>query len=309
MKRWLDRELSSGQVDIVHNHSLWMMPNVYPGTAALRHGVPLVVSPRGTLSEWALGSGLRAKRLFWPLVQRNAVDAAACLHATSDAEYHDIRRLRFRRPVCVIPNGIDLPAARPRRDVLPRTLMFMGRIHPIKGLDILLKAWHVVSGRFPEWQLRIVGPDDQGHLRVLETMARRMELTRIAFDGPLYGQAKWDALSQADLFVLPTHSENFGVAVAEALASGVPAVVSKGAPWADLEIHHAGWWIETGVDPLVAALERALACSPEELRPMGERGRTWVEKEFSWPRIAERMAVVYRWLVGRGPRPEWAKVA
>jgi glycosyltransferase involved in cell wall biosynthesis len=276
MKRWLDRELGSGKVEIVHNHSLWMMPNVYPGTAARRYGVPLVVSPRGTLSEWAMRSGSPAKRLFWPLVQRKAVAAAKCLHATSEGEYRDIRRWSFRQPVCIIPNGIDLPPVRPRAGSLPRTLLFMGRIHPIKGLDLLLEAWREVSVRFPDWRLRIIGPDSGGYLDKVLQMARRLQLARVVFEGPIYRQAKHEALGDADLFILPSRSENFGVTVAEALAAGTPAIVSRGAPWAGLEANGAGWWCEIGVAPLVACLESALATPPAALREMGRRGRRWM---------------------------------
>ena len=94
----------------IHNHRLWMMPNVYPGLVARKHNVPLVISPRGTLSEWAFQHGSVVKRLFWPLVQKPALTATSCFHATAESEYKDIRRMGFRQPVAIIPNGIDIPA-------------------------------------------------------------------------------------------------------------------------------------------------------------------------------------------------------
>ena len=223
-----------------------MMPNVYPGQVARRYGLPLVVSPRGTLSEWAMHSGSAVKRLFWPLVQRPSLAATTCFHATAESEYEDIRRMGFRQPVAVIPNGIDIKELQPKSSSGGRTLLFLGRIHPIKGLDMLLPAWRAVQTKFPDWHLRIIGPDNGGYVEKMRRMAHDLKLERIEFCGSLYGQDKWDAYRNADLFVLPTYSENFGMAVAEALASAVPAIVTKGAPWEGLATENAGWWIDIG---------------------------------------------------------------
>lgn len=305
MVQWFDEHLRSRSVELIHNHSLWMMPNVYPGRVAKLYGIPYVVSPHGTLSAWAMDNGSKVKKAFWPLVQRPALEAVACFHATAKSEYEDIRRMGFRQPVAVIPNGIDIPSAKePLRNEM-RTLLFLGRIHPIKGLDLLLKAWQAVLPRFPEWQLRIVGPDNGGYLSRMETLASELRLAHVEFCGPLYGEAKLNAYREAELFVLPTHSENFGVAVAEALAAGIPAIVTKGAPWGGLETHGAGWWIEGGLDPLVSCLEDALAQPRKALQVMGERGRAWMRAEFSWERVGPQMAETYRWVLNGSNRPEW----
>src|SRR5215510_5834695 len=109
MRRWLKQEVTSERVAIIHNHSLWMMPNVYPGNAVHDSSCRVVVSPRGTLSAWALGRSALQKRIFWLLCQAPVLRAAACFHATAESEFEDIRRLDFRQPVCILPNGIDLP--------------------------------------------------------------------------------------------------------------------------------------------------------------------------------------------------------
>src|SRR5262249_27691228 len=114
---------------------------------------------------------------------------------------------------------------------------------------------------------------------------------------------KWRVYSEADIFVLPTHNENFGLTVAESLACRRPVIVTKGAPWSGVETHSCGWWIDTGEAPLIDALRTAL-CTPEaELRAMGLRGETWVKQAFSWDAIGRDMADVYRWVLGQGPRP------
>lgn len=308
MRRWLCAAALSGKVDIIHNHSLWMMPNVYGGWATRRTGCQLVVSPRGTLSAWARGRSARVKRVFWSLLQGPALRQAACFHATAEREFEDIRRAGFCQPVCIIPNGVDVSAFKAKSSGGRRQLLFLGRIHPVKGVDLLLHAWHAVSQRFPDWDLRIAGPDNLGYLPRMKAVAAELKLQRIEFCGPLYGEAKLRAYSESELFVLPTHSENFGMTVAEALATGTPAVVTRGAPWAGLKEHRAGWWIEIGVDPLVACLEDALSEPRDELAARGVRGREWMRQEFSWERVGAMMDQTYRWLVSGGSAPAWVRL-
>lgn len=295
--------------DILHNHSLWMMPNVYPGWAARKCHKPLVVSPRGTFSEWARARSKWLKRVVWPLLQRPAITDAACFHATAYSEYEDIRRAGFRQPVCIVPNGVDIldiPSLS-LQETTRRQLLFIGRIHPTKGLDDLLRAWHAVASKFPDWDLRVVGPDSGGYLAKMQALAAVLRVQRVTFSGPLYGKEKLRAYQDAELYVLPTKSENFGMTVAEALAAGTPAIVSKGAPWSELAIRNAGWWIDVGADPLVACLEKALATSPSRLASMGQSGRSWMQEEYSWSRVAEMMIASYEWIINGGSPPVWIK--
>ena len=213
----------------------------------------------------------------------------------------------FHQPVAIIPNGIDVPPQLELSGGDMRTLLYLGRIHPKKGLDLLLLAWRDLQSRFPNWRLQIVGADNGGFLDQMRRLSADLGLQRVEFSGPLYGANKWRSYRKADLFVLPTYSENFGLVVAEALAAGTPAIVSHGAPWQGLDTQGAGWWIEIGIDPLVACLEMAMNKSPEKLSAMGQRGRDWMVREFSWSRIGEQMAQTYRWLRQGGERPEWVK--
>ena len=189
-KKWIIEQSRDAKVDIIHNHGLWMMPNIYPSYAAKNYGVPLMLAPRGALSVHAMASGSKVKKLFWPLLQRPALDAVTCFHATSFSEYEDIRRLGFNQPVAVLPNGIDIPEIQACENKQYRTLLFLGRIHPIKGLDLLLRAWKNVHLRFSEWELRVIGPDNRGHLREMRSLASDLGLKRIRFSGPVYGSKK-----------------------------------------------------------------------------------------------------------------------
>jgi glycosyltransferase involved in cell wall biosynthesis len=305
MRRWLRQVVLSEQAEIIHSHGMWMMPNVYAGWATRGKKCRLIVSPRGTLSKRALDESARAKRIFWWLLQEPAIRRASCFHATAESEFEDIRRAGFRQPVCIIPNGIDVHAVREKSLGSRRKLLYLGRIHPIKGIDFLLQAWRTLEGRFPDWDLRVVGPDNGGHLPRMQILAAQLGLRRVEFTGPLYGGEKWHAYHEADLFVLPTHSENFGISVAEALASGTPAIVTRGAPWSELERRGAGWWIDVGVDPLVACLGQAMLRPREDLADRGALGREWMIQEFSWERIGVMMDQTYRWLLSGGEMPKW----
>lgn len=299
---------SAGKADIVHNHGLWSMVNVASGWVVPGRRAKLVLSPRGMLAPWALGWSRRAKRLVWPM-QRRALARADLLHATSMDELADIRTQGFTAPVAVIPNGIDLPVVPTEKPVGDgRTLLFLGRIHPVKGIDRLLHAWRLLQDEHPDWRLVIAGRGEAAHVREVTELAARLGVQRVFFPGPLYGTEKSRAYLEADLFVLPTHSENFGIVVAEALAHGCPAVVSRGAPWSALETEGAGWWVEHDVPVLTDALGQAMSVPVERLAEMGTRGRAWMERDFSWVSVAQRMEAAYGWILEGGAAPAWVVV-
>jgi glycosyltransferase involved in cell wall biosynthesis len=289
--------------DIVHNHSLWSYPNMAAGLACARDKV-LVTSPHGTLAAAARQRSRWRKLVFSPL-QRPAIARAACLHATSEMELRDIRDAGLRQPVVLLPNGIDVPPVDAPSSTVDgmRRLLFLGRIHPIKGIELLLEAWSALQSRHPDWELVIAGKGDADYVAGLQAMAARLGLQRVTFPGPVYGEAKQALFGSAQAFVLPTHTENFGMAVAEALAVGVPVITTRGAPWAGLATTGSGWWIERTLDALVAALDQAMATDPSGLAEMGGRGRSWMQRDFSWPAIADSMAASYRWLLSGGTPP------
>lgn len=296
--------------DVIHNHSLWSMVNVAAGLIVPRRRAKLVTSPRGTLSAWALSRSPHMKRLLWPL-QKRALACADLLHATSEVEYQEIRSLGFKAPVAIIPNGIDIPDRSTAAVASPsdkRTLLFLSRIHPTKGLDRLLEVWARLESDFPEWQLVIVGRGDSSHVQDVMQLSERLRLKRVSFPGPLYGIEKSKAYTEADLFVLPTHSENFGMVVAEALAHGCPAIVSRGAPWSGLEVEGCGWWIENALDDLERTLRVALRLPKIELQTMGLRGRNWMKRDFGWESMGDRMIQAYRWIFTQGTPPAWVRV-
>jgi glycosyltransferase involved in cell wall biosynthesis len=273
------------------------MPNVYAGWIAKNPNVRLVVSPRGMLSEWALNYHRWRKRAAWWLLgQRHLLARADAFHATAESEAEEIRALGYRQPVYVIPNGIEIPE-RPSPPPVSRSrrrLVFLSRIHPKKGVDLLLQAWQALHPQFRDWDLVIAGPDNDRHLEEMRRLAKELGLQRVSFPGPVYAQAKRDLFLSADLFVLPTRSENFGMVIAEALGHGTPVVTTKGAPWHELVTRRCGWWVDVGAVELAAALREAMVLSVQERRAMGERGRTWMSGFFSWSRQTDALEQCYR---------------
>jgi glycosyltransferase involved in cell wall biosynthesis len=294
--------------DIIHNHGLWLFPNFYAAWHLKRspHSTAKIVhSPRGMLGKAARRISAWKKEPVWWLWQRAALQAAHCLHATAESEYHEIRQAGLRNPVAIIPNGIDIPslptAQRGNRE--NKTILSLGRIHPKKGLDRLVRAWALLEDRFPKWSLRIVGSPEVGHDVELVELGKRLNLKRFTVDAAAYGDAKWQVYQEADLFVLPTLNENFGITVAEALACELPVISTKGAPWEGLEQEKCGWWIDHGVEPLASTLVKAIALDEAARAEMGKRGKEWMGRDFGWPAIGEEMANLYRWLHLGGPVP------
>jgi len=293
---------------VVHDHGVWLPTNHRVARLTRQLGLPRVLSPRGMLSAWALDYQRWKKRAAWLLYQRRDLRTAMVLHATSQEEAQEMRSLGLRQPIAILPNGVDVPStpARLVTDARKRYALFLSRVHPKKGLLNLVAAWARV--RPQGWRLVIAGPSEGSHRGEVEQLAATLGIqSEIEFVGSVDDRAKWDLYRCASLFVLPTFSENFGIVIAEALATGVPVITTVGAPWSALSEHRSGWWIDIGVDPLVQALADATSMHPDQLFAMGERGREFVRRELSWDRIATQMRQVYAYMIGReAPPPQLA---
>lgn len=306
--RWLSRSpalrrhLGEGKADCIHNHALWLLPLHYAHEAARRGGVPLVVSPRGMLSGWAYRHRLWRKRLAQFFVHPGALAAAGGWHATSPEEADDIRALGFRQPVCVSPNGVALPtdaglaAARavwhgicPAARSRPVAL-FYSRFHRKKRVRELIDLW--LSRPRGDWLLLIVGvTEDYSAGALAAEVAAAGGTDRI---GVFDGASRPPPYAVASLFVLPSHSENFGLVIAEALAAGVPVLVTDTTPWTGLAAQGGGWCVAW--DDYATALAAALATPAAELTALGRRGRAWAARDFSWTRAAGLLTAFYRHL-------------
>ena len=273
--------------DVVFVHSMWTPPVLRACHTALRVGTPLVRVPHGCLNPAALRHSAWKKAIVSPL-ERHYMRRAACVLVTTDTEKAAVERwVSGVRRIEVVGMGVDdllTPDLPPKRtDDGPKTFLFVGRLHPLKGLDLLLAALPADA------LLRVIAPDGGQQARY-ERLARQLGVAdRVAFLGLKTGEGKLAEMRRADALVLPTRSENFGFAVAEALVVGTPAITTKGAPWEGLETHGCGWWTDLDVTSVRAALADCAARPREELIEMGARGRAWMCADFTWRACAERV--------------------
>ncbi len=311
MSSQLKRRVAETGTDIIHNHGLWMMPNIYGSLTRRKHpDVKLVTAPRGMLSATSLNFSPIRKKIFGHMFQHRALDVVDMFHATAESEADEIRALGYRQPIAVVPNGIhdDVPARSSGQTGRDKVVISIGRVHAKKGLDRLIKSWAEVTGRFPDWRLVIAGPSEKGHAEELTSLVEQLSLTTVEVRGPVFGAEKQRLYADSSLFVLATLNENFGMTVAESLMAGTPVICTKGAPWSGLETHRCGWWIDHGTGPLTAQLCAAMATPEGEIDAMGQRGRVWMKTEFGWETIGRKLIDAYGWLRDGGEPPSCVRI-
>lgn len=307
----LERAISEGsryRPSILHLHNLWNAVAFSVYRVARREGVPLVISPRGSLYSWSLQQGRWRKKIAWQVFMRDAMESAAVIHVTEPHEGHAVRALGVRTPLAMVPNGVELPdkhlldfwlAQRAARGDGPRRFLFLSRVHKKKGVDLLLSAWKESLACKKGGQLVIAGPcASQEYSRYLQQMVISMDLNHsVEFIGMVRGAERERLFSEADIFVLPSHSENFGVAIAEALARGLPVITTTGTPWRVIASASAGWWIGLSVRELAEALDQAALLPSTSLLAMGSQASK-IARQFGWHIQSAKMAQVYTWLAG-----------
>jgi len=306
---WRSFHRESRAADVIHVMGMFSWINLAAASAARRCGVPVVVSPRGMLNPEALAFSRRKKALYFRLGGSRALDETAGFHVTSEKERDNVAKLRPRARIAVIPNGVVVPSDDDLASFGPDrgdpTVLFVGRIHPIKNVIPLVRAWASIVPRYPRAKLVLAGPDDHGHRAEVERTIASLGIgASVVLPGYVGGADLGRLLVSSACLVLPSVAENFGNVVAEALAHRLPVVASTGTPWSELRDRGCGWWIEPSVERLEGAIEAALSLTPEERVVMGDRARRWMTEAFSWSSFASRMAELYRGvLASRTARP------
>ena len=291
-------------IDLLHGHGVWLPANHTCSKIARDLRLPLVITPHGMLTQWSFHHKHLKKRLAWKIYQKRDLESARVVHVTAMSEGDDLRVLGYKGPLAIISNGVDIPEwkEQPRIQKEIRTALFVSRIHPKKGLLNLVDAWSRVKPK--DWRMVVAGPDEGGYSVVVQRAIREKGLEDVfSLQGPVFGEDLKELYRRADLFILPTFNENFGIAVAEALAFGIPVITTQGTPWGELVEKDCGWWVPVGVEPLIPALKQATESSMERLREMGKRGRKLVEERYTWPVVAQRMKTLYEWVLGGGATP------
>lgn len=302
------RKLIRSNPGIIHNHGCWMAPNYLARRLANELSLPLLTSPRGMLEPWSMGFHSNIKKWAWWLYEKQNLQCADAFHATSAAEVESIRNLGFRQPIYLIPNGVEItppPAECPQElEVIKQPfVLFLSRIHPKKGLDILLRSWDELKGRHPEWSLVVAGPDLEHYRTKLETTFPGSN--QLHWIGPATGRSKDWLLANASLLCLPTHSENFGIVIAEALAHGTPVLTTDQTPWKVISEKQCGWVTKPDQKELTVSLANAISTPPGQLSEMGTYASRWMKQDFNWSSIAESMCQAYAHLSGSGPAPHF----
>lgn len=310
----LQRRLAHEDLDLVHVHGLWTYASLASLRWSDRQKRPHVVSPHGMLDAWAVRNAAWKKRLVGRWFENAHLVSAACLHALSPAEALSFRAYGLQNPICVLPNGIDPPAPatsppawQAELNERARVLLFLGRLHPKKGLSSLIRALAKIrreNGAGREWTLIVAGWDQCDHERELKKLAAELGVARaVKFVGPQFEQAKAASLAFADAFVLPSMSEGLPVAVLEAWSYGLPVLMTEACNLPEGFAAGAAMRIEAQASGIEQGLEALFSMSDAERRDMGERGRRLVCERFAWPRIGDGMKQVYEWVLGGGPPP------
>ena len=306
-RKWWGKEFSGSLLiklfpmirwaDVVHLTSAYSFSTLPTLLLCRLMRKPVVWSPRGQLQRWE-GSTRPLFKRFWEIICNRLLNPRrSVLHVTSMNEAEESRRRIARARVEIVENGVEIPNATPDRSWAPDgtlRLLFIGRLDPKKGIENLLKALKQLDDNV---DLVVCGTGDPGYASSLRMLAAELGLSgRVKFAGQVEGEAKSRAFWNADICVVPSHTENFAMAVAEALAHGVPVIASQGTPWNALVEHQCGLWVENDPSSLAKAVTEMRG---RNLGQMGKNGRQWMEQSFSWVAVAGRMHAVYASLASR----------
>ncbi len=306
----------NADLDILSVHGLWKYCSVASQRWHRQTGRPYVVHPHGMLESWAVRNAMWKKRIAALLYENRHLRRAACLRALTEAEAQSIRSYGLSNPICVIPNGIDLPDLRgsnaKSQSANPKTLLYLGRLHPKKNISNLIRAWNETfnsqRGSGDRWVLAIAGWDQGGyeaHLRQLTTDLGL--LTSVIFLGPQFGADKSECYRACDAFILPSLSEGLPMAVLEAWAYAKPVLMTPECNLPEGFEANAALRIGTTMEEIADGLKILREMSDNDRSQIGNYGRALVETKFSWPQIGEQMRRVYEWMLG-GEMPDTVRL-
>jgi glycosyltransferase involved in cell wall biosynthesis len=306
--KFLTHELP--KFDVVHLHGLWRYPQWAAARCAQRLGIPYIVSPHGMCEPFELARKAWKKKIYFDLIERQTLQNAAAIHAITKAEQNHCAQLHCHNPIPVIPHGVEilpflssaavdrhLPAIVAAIPPQAPVLLFMGRLHPKKGLDLLIPAFAQILKQHPAAYLVLAGPD-AGYQETGVNLAQSLGIeSRVLFPGMVTGVAKQALLQRSDVFALPSYSEGFSVAILEALAAAKPVVISKFCYFDEVINAHCGLVVDTNVSALAQGLNQILNLTPLSRSAMGEQGQQFIKHHYTWSATAAQMRDLYQFVL------------
>ncbi len=285
---------------IIDIQGIWSSTSIFNLFYHLISKTPYIVTPRGMLEKWALKQSYIKKKIFYFFVEKYHLRFASYLRATSDLEAKTFRQLGFDK-IVVIPNSIKIPKLKTKINYKRKRkrLLFLGRLHPKKGLKELLKTWSHIQNAYENWELLICGYDEDNYKKEIVKMIEKLNLKRVILKDFVTGKEKDELYSSADLFVLLSHSENFGLSIAEALSYRIPVITTTNTPWKKLSKYKCGWCIDLNVKSAVKTMKAAFEIDEKKKILMGRNGRRWMIREFSDQSIGTKMLKLYKKILNK----------
>lgn len=312
LREFLIDSIKKNVIVILHVHSLWKFMSFLSSSLSKRYKVPLILSLRGSIELNKL-----KKKIAWKLYQKNVFQNSSVIHVTNKNDILKLRELGVNSPIALIPNGIDLDQfkflktkeqikKKLKLKVNKKYILFLSRIHQRKGLKYLVNAWVKIAENFRDWDLLIVGPTyDIKYYNDIKKHINKFNLTRrVHFVGMLRGDIKLDYFNVSDLFVLPSYSENFGIAIAEAMAAKLPIITTQATPWEEINKCNAGWWVKLNQAEIDNALKKALQCNEFELKKKGINAYKLIQN-YDNKSQSQKIKNVYKWVLGKAPKPDY----
>ncbi len=312
LKRIFQVFLKFENPDLVHVNGIWTPQNYLFQKEAQNLGIKVVLSPHGMLEPYIIKRNSWKKKIALWLYQSKAIRTADYCHLTAIEEYNTVVNLGYSKDAAIIPNGIDLSEIKVKniwqdKQNKKLNLLFLSRIHPKKGLDILIEAVKLIER--DNFVISIAGEGDFNYLNILQQLVKKYNLEeKIIFTGGVYGGEKWDLFNSSDIFILPTHSENFGIVVIEALATGIPVLTTKGTPWEELNSKDCGWWIDLSIYNLQKVITQVLDLSTQDLKRKGLNGIKLVNEKYDIREVSLKMFFFYQWILNKIEKPSYVKL-